>query len=91
MNTEQQPMYEWKDINWRKLERIIFKLQKRIYKASNRGDVKLVRRLQKLLIKSWSARAASVRPCNSGQSREKDGRCGWCKITDPEATFYLDK
>jgi RNA-directed DNA polymerase len=44
-----------------KLERITFKLQKRIYKASNRGDVKLVRRLQKLLIKSWGARALAVR------------------------------
>jgi hypothetical protein len=55
MNTASQPMHEWKDINWRKLERIIFKLRKQIYKASNRGDVKLVRRLQKLLIKSWGA------------------------------------
>jgi RNA-directed DNA polymerase len=50
MNTAEKPMYEWNDINWRKLERNVFKLQKRIYQASNRGDVKLVRRLQKLLI-----------------------------------------
>jgi RNA-directed DNA polymerase len=48
MNTAIKPMYEWSDINWRKLERNVFKLQKRIYQASNRGDVKLVRRLQKL-------------------------------------------
>jgi len=31
---------EWKHINWRKLEKRVFKLQKRIYKASQRGDVK---------------------------------------------------
>jgi RNA-directed DNA polymerase len=54
MNTALQPMYEWSDIVWRKLERNVFKLQKRIYQASNRGDAKLVRRLQKLLINSWS-------------------------------------
>lgn len=39
-------MVEWNQVNWRKLEHRVFKLQKRIYKASNRGDVKAVRRLQ---------------------------------------------
>lgn len=66
-------MYEWSDINWRKLERNVFKLQKRIYQASNRGDVKLVRKLQKLLISSWTARALSVRRVtqdNQGVRRE---------------------
>ena len=55
------------------LERNVFKLQKRIYQASNRGDVKLVRRLQKLLISSWAAKAASVRRVtqdNTGVRRE---------------------
>lgn len=73
MNTAIKPMYEWSDINWRKLERNVFKLQKRIYQASNRGDVKLVRKLQKLLISSWTARALSVRRVtqdNQGVRRE---------------------
>ncbi|MBR8840682.1 MAG: reverse transcriptase N-terminal domain-containing protein [Stigonema ocellatum SAG 48.90 = DSM 106950] len=39
-------MVEWKNTNWRLLERVVFKLQKRIYQASSRGDVKVVRRLQ---------------------------------------------
>lgn len=38
---------EWNAIPWRKLERKVFKLQKRIYKASQRGDVKAIRQLQK--------------------------------------------
>ena len=54
-------MYEWSSIDWRKLERNAYKLQKRIYRASERGDVKLVRRLQRLLTKSWAAKAISVR------------------------------
>ena len=33
MNTAQAPMYEWKDLPWRKIERDVFKLQKRIYQA----------------------------------------------------------
>ncbi|MCU0516100.1 MAG: group II intron reverse transcriptase/maturase [Oscillatoria sp. Prado101] len=52
---------EWKDLNWRKLERVTFKLQKRIFRASERGDVKAVRRLQKTLIRSWSAKCRAVR------------------------------
>lgn len=54
-------MVEWKHINWRKLERRVFKLQKRIYRASQRGDVKALPRLQKTLMKSWSARCLAVR------------------------------
>ena len=56
-----KPMVEWKDTNWRKLERVVFKLQKRIYQASSRGDVKAVRRLQKTLMMSWSAKMLAVR------------------------------
>lgn len=54
-------MKEWKAIEWRKLERKVFKLQTRIFKASRRGDVKAVRRLQKTLIRSWSAKCLAVR------------------------------
>nr|WP_229642778.1 reverse transcriptase N-terminal domain-containing protein [Waterburya agarophytonicola] len=61
MNTESNPMYKWNEINWRKLERRVFKLQKRIYRASRCGNVKLVRRLQKLLTKSYSAKVIAVR------------------------------
>jgi hypothetical protein len=30
-------MYEWQDLPWKKIERNVFKLQKRIYQASQRG------------------------------------------------------
>ena len=60
-NTLNNQMVEWKDLNWRKLERVTFKLQKRIFQASERGDVKAVRKLQKTLIRSWSAKCIAVR------------------------------
>jgi RNA-directed DNA polymerase len=41
---------EWNTIQWRKLERSVYKLQKRIYQASQRGDAKAVRKLQKTQI-----------------------------------------
>ena len=46
-NTEQKATVGWEQTDWRKLERVVFKLQKRIYQASQRGDVKAVRKLQK--------------------------------------------
>ncbi|WP_366511389.1 reverse transcriptase N-terminal domain-containing protein [Moorena sp. SIO4A1] len=55
------PQSEWNKVNWRKLEITVFKLQKRIYKASQRGDVRVVRSLQKTLMKSWSAKMVAVR------------------------------
>ncbi|NEQ11338.1 MAG: group II intron reverse transcriptase/maturase [Moorea sp. SIO4E2] len=55
------PQSEWNKVNWRKLEMTVFKLQKRIYQASVRGDVRVVKKLQKTLIKSWSAKMIAVR------------------------------
>ena len=33
--------YKWKDLPWKKFQRTVYKLQKRIYKAASRGDVKI--------------------------------------------------
>ena len=35
----------WEEINWKTVEFQVFKLQKRIYRASLQGDKKLVRKL----------------------------------------------
>ena len=42
MSTATLPMYEWKTIPWPKLQRNVFKLQKRIYQASQRGDTPVI-------------------------------------------------
>lgn len=51
----------WKDTNWKKFQRHVYRLQKRIFKASQRGDVGTMRRLQKLLMKSYAAKCLAVR------------------------------
>ncbi len=61
MNTVKKPMYEWETINWAKAQRYVLKLQKRIYRASESGDVKAVRKLQRLLTNSWYAKVVAVR------------------------------
>jgi len=61
MSTAAMPVYEWKDLPWKDIERQVFKLQKRIYQASRRDDRKTVHRLQRLLVRSWAARCLAVR------------------------------
>lgn len=53
--------YEWSDINWVKCHSLVFKLQKRIYKASKCGNLSSVRKLQRLLVNSWSAKCLVVK------------------------------
>jgi RNA-directed DNA polymerase len=54
-------MVAWQDILWKKVHRHVFRLQKRIYQATQRGEVRVARKLQKLLVKSWYARLLAVR------------------------------
>jgi RNA-directed DNA polymerase len=46
---------------WKKYQRNVFRLQKRIYQAARQGDWKRVHKLQRLLLRSWSARCLAVR------------------------------
>lgn len=82
-------MEEWKHINWRKLERRVFKLQKRIYKASLRGDVKTVRRLQKTLMLSWHAKCLSVRRVTQDNTGKKTAGVDGEKSLSPAARCRL--
>lgn len=61
MSTESSRVYEWGQIDWRLVERKVFKLQKRIYRASQQGNLTNVHSLQRLLISSWAARTLAVR------------------------------
>ncbi|MEX6777620.1 reverse transcriptase N-terminal domain-containing protein [Limnospira fusiformis NRMCF6962] len=47
--------FVWKSINWAKVQRYVFKLQKRIYQAAKSGQDAKARRLQRLLVKSYYA------------------------------------
>jgi group II intron reverse transcriptase/maturase len=51
----------WKNIPWRKLKKNLFRLQVRLFKAIREGDRLRVKRLQKLILKSRSARLLAIR------------------------------
>jgi len=52
---------EWSTIPWRKLERYVYRLQKRIYKAKQRQDTRTVRGLKRVLKRSKAAKTLAVR------------------------------
>jgi RNA-directed DNA polymerase len=80
---------EWKDLNWRKLERVTFKLQKRIFQASERGDVKAVRKLQKTLIRSWSAKCIAVRKVTQDNQGKNTAGVDGVKSLTPKQRINL--
>jgi len=83
---------EWRLINWRKLERQVYKLQKRIYRASQRGDIKALRKLQKMLMKSWSARALAVRRVSQdNQGKKTAGVDGQKSLTPKQRLDLVNK
>ena len=79
----------WKTINWHQAERYVFKLQKRIYAASRRGDVKRVRKLQKTLMRSWSNKVLSVRRVTQDNTGKKTAGVDGVKSLSPAARFEL--
>ena len=89
MDTATKPMYEWNQIPWRKLEKEVFKLQKRIYQASQRGDVKAIRRLQKLLMNSWAARCLAVRRVTQDNTGKKTAGVDGVKSLTPKQRLKL--
>jgi RNA-directed DNA polymerase len=80
---------EWNKIPWRKLERYVFKLQKRIYRASSRGDVRAVRRLQKTLMRSWSAKCLAVRRVTQDNQGKKTAGVDGIKSLAPVQRLKL--
>ncbi|HAX74941.1 MAG TPA: group II intron reverse transcriptase/maturase [Cyanobacteria bacterium UBA11372] len=52
---------EWSSVNWRKANRIVRNLRQRIFKATQQGNLKKTRRLQRLLMRSYSNILLAVR------------------------------
>jgi RNA-directed DNA polymerase len=75
----------WKNINWRVINRRVFRIQKRIYRASERGDVGTMRGLQKLLLRSCSAKLLALRRVTQdNQGKKTAGIDGIKAVKQPE-------
>src|SRR4249920_2661902 len=79
---------DWDAVDWRQVEEDVRRLRQRIFAASQAGDLKKVRNLQKLMLRSRSNALVSVRrvtEINAGRKTAGvDGRtvlAGWEKAS----------
>ncbi len=79
----------WNGINWQQVDRYVFKLQKRIFAASRRGEIKQVRKLQKTLMNSWSCKVLAVRRVTQDNRGKKTAGVDGIKSLSPVARMKL--
>jgi RNA-directed DNA polymerase len=91
MTTVNLPMDEWKNIPWRRIERNVFKLQMRIYRASLKGDRRTVHKLQRLLMKSHGGRLMAVRRVTQDNQGKKTAGIDGVKSLTPKQRSVLSK
>ncbi|KAF3885366.1 MULTISPECIES: group II intron reverse transcriptase/maturase [Nostocales] len=82
----------WKTLPWKKFRQNLFRLQRRIYKAVCVGDYRKARSLQKLILKSTSARLLAVRQVSQLNAGKKTpGIDGIAKLTFLQRFDLADK
>src|SRR5258708_21019884 len=79
----------WKNLPWKKLEQHVFRLQKRIYRASQHGEKRKGEKLQKLLMKSEAARLLPVRRVTKDNQGKKTAGIERTKITKPKQSLLM--
>jgi RNA-directed DNA polymerase len=83
------PMVAWQDVPWKKVHRQVFRLQKRIYRATQRGDVRTAHKLQKLMLKSWYARLLAVRRISQDNRGKRTAGIDGVKSLTPTGRWRL--
>ncbi len=79
----------WHTLPWRKLEQHVYRLQKRIYRASQRGNQRAVHKLQKLLMKSEAARLLAVRRVTQDNQGKKTAGVDGVKALNPPERLVM--
>jgi RNA-directed DNA polymerase len=85
----EQRTEDWKSLPWKEYQRNVFRLQKRIYQAERRGDRKRVHNLQRLLLRSWSARCLALRQVSQdNRGKRTPGVDGIASLTPKQRLTY---
>ena len=91
VNGPEGGLNDWHAINWRAVEQGVRRLRQRIFTASQAGDLKQVRNLQKLMLRSHANTLIGVRrvtELNAGRATAGvDGQV----VLDPQAKLELAK
>lgn len=76
---------DWHSIDWRKANRIVRGLRRRIFKATNEGNWRKVRSLQKLMLRSYSNTMVSVRKATQENKGRKTAGVDKVLVKTPQA------
>src|SRR5436305_12521358 len=79
----------WSKLPWRKLEKHVYRIQKRIYQAQKRGNKRAVQKLQKLSMKSEAARLLAVRRVTQDNQGKKTAGIDGVKSMSPHGRQLL--
>ena len=79
----------WNKLPWRKLEQHVYRIQKRIFRAEQRGNKRAVQTLQKLLMKSRAARLLAVRRVTQDNRGKKTAGIDGIKSVRPKQRFEM--
>lgn len=79
----------WNKLPWRKLEQHVYRIQKRIFRAEQRGNTRAVHKLQKLLMKSRAARLLAVRRVTQDNRGKKTAGIDGVKSVQPKQRFEM--
>jgi RNA-directed DNA polymerase len=66
-----QASLDWSQIDWRKIEKTVLRLQHRIFMAKVKGDVKGMESIQRLLTSSRAAKLLAIRKVGQENSGRK--------------------
>jgi RNA-directed DNA polymerase len=80
---------DWNSVNWRKANRQVRNLRQRIFRASRQGDLKKVRSLQKLMLRSYSNTLMSVRQVTQVNAGKRTAGVDKVVVKTPQARGRL--
>jgi len=83
---------EWEALDWFEIEHEVFRIQKRIFNASRKGDRNKMFELQKLLLRSRNARLLAVRKAaQDGRGKNTPGIDGQKSLTRRQKMILADR
>lgn len=91
MNSQKYKWNNWNEIDWKTVETAVFKLQKRIYRASQRGDIKSVHKLQRLLTTSYFGKLLATRRVTQDNQGKRTAGVDGIKSLTPKQRLVMVK
>ena len=82
---------DWENANWKQFRKVLFRLQRRIFKAVREGDTAKAKRLQKLVLSSYATRMLAIRQVTQLNAGKKTAGIDGKKSLTFKERFQLEE